>query len=118
MVGLILDSTSDKLRSGVHAGFCHQSLLILLLGSVLQCFHMQGDLSGQGQCGLPEKSSLSVTRTEQHQPHLVPGASTSLPGSSSFLSPPVRSGLPGPDKPSVAHMTVYALHTDRVFHLK
>ena len=112
MVGLILDSTSDKLRSGVHAGFCHQSPLILLLGSVLQCFHMQGDLSGQGQCGPPEESSQS------HQLHLVPGARTSLPGSSSFLSPLVCSGLLGPDKPSVAHMTVYALHTDRVFHLK
>lgn len=48
MVGLILDSTSGKLRSRVHAGFCHQSLLILLPGSVLQCFHMQGDLSGRG----------------------------------------------------------------------
>lgn len=48
MVGLILDSTSDKLRSRVQAGFCHQSLLILPPGSVLQCFHMQGDLLGQG----------------------------------------------------------------------
>lgn len=48
MVGSILDSASDKLRSGVHAGFCHQSLLILLPGSVLQCFHMQGELSGPG----------------------------------------------------------------------
>lgn len=48
MVGLILDSTSDKLRSRVHAGFCHQTLLIPPPGSDLPCFHMLGDLLGQG----------------------------------------------------------------------
>ena len=46
MVGSTLNSTSYKLRPRICACFCHQGLLSLLLGCVLQCLQMQGGLLG------------------------------------------------------------------------
>lgn len=116
MVGLILDSTSDSWIKG-QAGFCHR--VCSFCHQALSCsVFMQGDLLGQGlmwatwekaHCQSPGQSSISPPSTW----------SPSLPGSSSFpKSPSVLLRVLGPDKPSVAHMTLYALHTDRIFHLE
>lgn len=124
MVGSTLDSTSYKLRPRIHACFCPQGLLSLLLGSVLQCLQMQGGLLGpratwatweEAHCQSPGQSSIT------HTWYLEPA----LPyqpfqgGQLSSLGPPVcYQGVLGPDKPPPAHMAVCALHTNRIFHLK